>query len=113
MRSIVPLAVIVLAACTANQQVAEAASDHGRPPQATAIHGVTPGHKCATRGTEKFIGAAGTSQAGAAIKRASKASSRTSTSDTTPAPQNAEKRRASRLRRSICFPLAGCYLVTV
>ena len=73
MRSIVPLAVIVLAACTTNQQPAEAASDHGGPPQATAIHGVTPGHKCATPGTEKFIGAAGTSQAGAAIKRASKA----------------------------------------
>jgi hypothetical protein len=34
---------------------------------------VTPGHKCQTAGTDEFVGRAGNSQSGAAIKRVSKA----------------------------------------
>jgi len=40
---------------------------------ATPIHGETPGHKCNAVGTERFIGQPGTSAAGAAIKRATRA----------------------------------------
>jgi hypothetical protein len=42
-------------------------------PAATPVHGVTPGHKCQTDGTDQFIGQAGTSKTGAAIKHASHA----------------------------------------
>jgi len=42
-------------------------------PAATPIHGVTPGHKCQTEGTDQFIGQPGTSESGAAIMRASHA----------------------------------------
>ena len=37
------------------------------------IHGVTPGHKCETAGTDQFIGQQGTSETGAAILRVSHA----------------------------------------
>lgn len=37
------------------------------------IHGVTPGHKCQTAGTDQFVGQQGTSQTGAAIMRVSHA----------------------------------------
>lgn len=70
MRRVSPLAVIMLAACTTNPPPAEAGSF---PPRAIPIHGVTPGHKCLMAGTDKFIGTAGTSQTGAAIKRATNA----------------------------------------
>ena len=38
-------------------------------PAALPVHGVTPGHKCQTEGTDRFIGLAGDSRSGAAIKR--------------------------------------------
>lgn len=53
-------ALVVLAACST------APAD---PP----VHGVTPGHKCRSEGTERFIGTAATSRTGAAIKQASNA----------------------------------------
>jgi hypothetical protein len=68
MRKIFLLAPALLAACETNT----APGDAG-PPQPTPIHGVTPGHKCRTEGTAKFIGQSGTSQTGAAIKRATRA----------------------------------------
>ncbi|HVU28867.1 MAG TPA: I78 family peptidase inhibitor [Sphingomicrobium sp.] len=37
------------------------------------VHGVTPGHKCETGGTERFIGKSRSSSTGEAIKRASHA----------------------------------------
>jgi hypothetical protein len=37
------------------------------------IHGVTPGHKCQTAETDRFIGQAANSESGAAIMRASHA----------------------------------------
>lgn len=70
MRRFSPLGVVMLAACTTTQAREDAESP---PPQPIPIHGVTPGHTCTVAGTEKFIGAPGTSQTGAAIKRATKA----------------------------------------
>ena len=35
----------------------------------TPVHGVTPGHKCRTANTDRFIGQLATSELGAAIKR--------------------------------------------
>lgn len=60
MRSMLPFALALLAACST------APAD---PP----IHGVTPGHKCDTAGTDRFIGEIGNSEAGAAIKSVSHA----------------------------------------
>lgn len=45
----------------------------GGPPQPTPVHGVTPGHKCETAGTDQFIGRTGDSETGAAIMRVSHA----------------------------------------
>jgi len=42
-------------------------------PAAPIIHGETPGHTCQTAGLARFLGQAGTSATGAAIKRASHA----------------------------------------
>lgn len=42
-------------------------------PAETPVHGVTPGHKCQTAGTDRFIGQPGTSATGAAIMRVSHA----------------------------------------
>ena len=42
-------------------------------PAAYPVHGVTPGHKCQTEGTSSFVGKAGSSTTGAAIKRSSHA----------------------------------------
>jgi hypothetical protein len=42
-------------------------------PAQIPVHGVTPGHKCETAGTEQFIGKEGTSETGAAIMRVSHA----------------------------------------
>lgn len=42
-------------------------------PAQTPIHGVTPGHKCVTTGTEQFIGEPGTSKTAAAIMHVSHA----------------------------------------
>ena len=47
-------------------------SDSG-PPQPTPIHGVTPGHKCRTDDTARFIGQSGTTTTGSEIKRVSRA----------------------------------------
>jgi hypothetical protein len=60
MRNVLLVAPMLLAACST-------------APAATPIHGVTPGHKCQTAGTDEFVGRAGNSQSGAAIKRVSKA----------------------------------------
>ena len=60
MRKIFALGPALLAACST------APAD---PP----IHGVTPGHKCQTEGTDQFIGRSKSSATGAAIKRASNA----------------------------------------
>ena len=70
MRKLLLLTAVPLAACTAETS---AAPVEGGPPQPTPIHGVTPGHKCSTAATDKFIGHAGTSRNGRAIKRASRA----------------------------------------
>lgn len=42
-------------------------------PAPIPVHGVTPGHKCDTAGTDQFIGKKGTSETGAAIKKVSHA----------------------------------------
>lgn len=60
MRNLLLLAASALGACAA-------------APAATPVHGVTPGQKCQTEGTDRFIGQAGTSETGAAIKQASHA----------------------------------------
>jgi hypothetical protein len=60
MHKAIALAPFLLAACAA------APAD---PP----VHGVTPGHKCQTEGTDRFVGLEGSSANGAAIKRASHA----------------------------------------
>jgi hypothetical protein len=39
----------------------------------TPVHGVTPGHKCTTDGTDQFIGRDGTEATGDAILKASNA----------------------------------------
>ena len=70
MRKLLLLASIPLAACTAETT---AAPVEGGPPQPIPVHGVTPGHKCSTAATDRFIGRAGTSRNGRAIKRASHA----------------------------------------
>ena len=56
MRKVLLLAPVLLAACST-------------APAETPIHGVTPGHKCETAGTDQFIGQPGTSATGAAIMR--------------------------------------------
>src|SRR5690348_15637692 len=60
MRKILFLAPPLLAACST-------------APAETPVHGVTPGHKCQTEGTDHFIGQSGTEANGAAIKRTSHA----------------------------------------
>jgi hypothetical protein len=60
MRKVLLLAPALLAACST-------------APAQVPVHGVTPGHKCETAGTERFIGQAGTSESGAAIMRVSHA----------------------------------------
>lgn len=42
-------------------------------PAAPVIHGETPGHTCDAAGMESFVGKQGTSETGAAIKRATHA----------------------------------------
>ncbi|HYW64637.1 MAG TPA: I78 family peptidase inhibitor [Bradyrhizobium sp.] len=60
---------LLAASCAANSPP----PDSPGPPQPTPIHGVTPGHKCQTVGTDRFVGQPGTSETGAAIKHASNA----------------------------------------
>jgi len=60
MRNLFLTAALLLVACS---------TVPAQPP----IHGVTPGHKCDTAGTDRFIGQQGTSETGAAIMRASHA----------------------------------------
>lgn len=60
MRNLFLTATILLVACST-------------VPADPPIHGVTPGHKCETAGTDQFIGRQGTSETGAAIMRASHA----------------------------------------
>jgi hypothetical protein len=43
--------------------------DCSTAPADTPIHGVTPGHKCETAWTDRFVGQQGTSESGAAILR--------------------------------------------
>jgi Peptidase inhibitor I78 family len=68
MRKALFVAPALLAACANSTP-----SGTGGPPTPTPIHGVTPGHKCRTAGTDKFIGQLGISRTGSAIKRASRA----------------------------------------
>ena len=42
-------------------------------PAQIPVHGVTPGHKCSTNGTDQFVGQLSTSETGAAIMRVSHA----------------------------------------
>ena len=70
MRKLLLLAPTLLAAC-ANGAPAEIAD--ASLPTSTPIHGVTPGHKCRTTGTDRFIGQARTSRTGSAIKHATRA----------------------------------------
>lgn len=42
-------------------------------PAEPRVHGETPGHTCSAAGTDRFLGQAGTSETGAAIKRATHA----------------------------------------
>jgi hypothetical protein len=69
MRKIAVAAPALLAACATGSPP----QDSPGPPQPTPIHGVTPGHKCRTAGTSQFVGKPGTSDTGAAIKRATRA----------------------------------------
>ncbi|MFL6721169.1 MAG: I78 family peptidase inhibitor [Sphingomonas sp.] len=62
MRRLTLAAPALLAACAATS-----------PPQATPVHGVTPGHTCDAKRTDSFIGRTGSQATGAAIKRATKA----------------------------------------
>jgi len=39
-------------------------------PAEPIVHGETPGHTCNAAGTDRFLGQAGTTESGAAIKRA-------------------------------------------
>ncbi|MFL6764459.1 MAG: I78 family peptidase inhibitor [Sphingomicrobium sp.] len=73
MRRILLFASVLLAACATNPPASDAATVEGGPPQPIPIHGVTPGHKCLTEGTGRFVGQPGTSKTGAAIKRVSRA----------------------------------------
>ena len=73
MRNILPAVVVLLTACAVNPPPAPAEPVTGGPPQPTPIHGVTPGHKCHTAGTDQFVGQVGTSSSGSAILRASNA----------------------------------------
>ena len=50
-----------------------AACASASPPDATPVHGVTPGHKCVADGIDAFIGKTGTRATGQAIKRVTKA----------------------------------------
>ena len=70
MRKIFLVAPTLFAACAAGTPTA---SNEGGPPQPFPIHGVTPGHKCRTEGSARFIGQPGTTKTGAAIKHASRA----------------------------------------
>jgi hypothetical protein len=60
MRKAIVLAPLLLTACST-------------APAGTPVHGETPGHKCEAAGTDQFIEQAGSSHAGAAIKRVSHA----------------------------------------
>jgi hypothetical protein len=60
MRKVLLLTPALLAACST-------------APAQVPVHGVTPGHKCETAGTDAFIGQAATSETGAAIMRVSHA----------------------------------------
>jgi hypothetical protein len=62
MRENIALVSVMLAACS----TAPAPAD-------TPVHGVTPGHKCQSAGTDQFVGQIGNSETGAAIKRVSNA----------------------------------------
>lgn len=68
MRKSVLFAATLLCACATNPPPADAG-----PPRPSPIHGVTPGHKCRTAGTQRFIGEPGTRGTGAAIKRVTRA----------------------------------------
>src|SRR5947199_9940756 len=60
MRSLPLVATVLMSACST-------------APAAPVVHGETPGHTCEATGTDSFVGQQGTSQAGAAIKRATHA----------------------------------------
>ena len=60
MRKVLLIAPSLIAACST-------------APAQPQVHGVTPGHKCETAGTSRFIGQVGDSDTGAAIMRVSHA----------------------------------------
>jgi hypothetical protein len=49
------------------------AGEAAASPDPTPVHGVTPGHKCTTGGTDAFIGQTATDETGSAILKASNA----------------------------------------
>jgi Peptidase inhibitor I78 family len=63
MRNALLVACTMLGACAAN----------AAPLQPSPIHGDTPGHKCRTDGTDRFIGQTASRTNGALIKRVSNA----------------------------------------
>ena len=67
MRSMLLLASVLVAGCSANVAPAEA-GEAGVP-----VHGVTPGRKCTAAATQRFVGQPATSETGAAILRATNA----------------------------------------
>ena len=82
MRKLLFLAPVLLAACSTNPPPPpsnipappqQPASDNTTPTDPTPVHGVTPGHKCTTDGTDQFIGQVGTEETGKAVLKVSKA----------------------------------------
>src|SRR5205085_11011008 len=73
MRRLAALAAGLLSACAVNPTPAPAHVAESGPPQQTPIHGVTPGHKCQSNGTDKFIGQTATVATGNAILHATNA----------------------------------------
>ena len=70
MRKLLLFAALPFSACAAERSEAAAQGDTAQP---IPVRGETPGHRCTTAGTDKFIGRAGTPRTGRAIRRASRA----------------------------------------
>ena len=81
MRELLLLLAVLLGACSANSPPPasipsaprQPASEGAETAQSTPVHGVTPGHKCKTDGTDSFIGQQAGDETGDAILKASNA----------------------------------------